>query len=155
MFFPDFRLIQSIFWSIEILFKIFSKPLPGSIDRTYFLINRTSWIKFFKKHSFDLFKHLFKTFLNFFSLSKTRQGSTEIFCHFPLKFLQSFSLLKSVCLFYPSFCIVFLIFMHNLMFFWVFFELCLNWNFWLIKPCFVNLINGFCSDTDVFMIYIG
>ena len=56
-------------------------------------------------------------FSKLFSLSPTRQGSTEIFCHFPPKFLQSFSLPKPVCIFYPSFCIVFLIFMHNLMVF--------------------------------------
>ena len=48
MFFPEFRLIQSNFQSIEILFKKFSEPLPGSIDRTYFSINRTSCFKFFK-----------------------------------------------------------------------------------------------------------
>ena len=42
--FPDFRLVQSVFRSIEILFKNFGEPLSGSIDR----INRTSWIRFFK-----------------------------------------------------------------------------------------------------------
>ena len=46
-FFPDFRLIQSNFRSIEILLKKFSEPLSGSIDWTCFSINRTSWIRFF------------------------------------------------------------------------------------------------------------
>ena len=56
MFFPDFRLIQSDFRSIEILLKNFSEPLSGSIDRTCFSINRTSWIRFFflKKKNSDL-----------------------------------------------------------------------------------------------------
>ena len=66
MFFPDFRLIQSDFRSIEILLKNFSEPLPGSIDWTCFSINRTSWIRFFfKKLRFDLFIYFFKTFSNF------------------------------------------------------------------------------------------
>ena len=65
MFFPNFQLIQSIFQSIKILLKIFSEPLPGSIDRTCFLINRTSWIKFFKNLVLtcsNIFSKLFKTF---------------------------------------------------------------------------------------------
>ena len=64
-FFPDFRLIQSDFRSIEILLKNFSKPLPSSIDRTYFSINRTSWIKFFLKQCLTHSKHFFKSFSNF------------------------------------------------------------------------------------------
>ena len=46
-FFLEFRSIQSDFRSIVILFKKFSEPLSGSIDRTCFSINRTSWFKFF------------------------------------------------------------------------------------------------------------
>ena len=71
----------------------------------------------FLKTQFWLVQTSFQNFSNFFSLSSTWQGSTEIFCCFPPKFLQRFSLPKPVCLFYPSFCIVFLIFMHNLMVF--------------------------------------
>ena len=44
----------------------------------------------FKKLSFDLFKHLFKTFQIFFSLSPTRQGSTDIFLLFSSKILAKF-----------------------------------------------------------------
>ena len=44
----------------------------------------------FKKLSFDLFKHLFKTFQIFFSLSPTRQGSTDIFLSFSSKILAKF-----------------------------------------------------------------
>ena len=46
-FFLQFRSIESVFRSIEIAFKNFNEPLPGSIDRTCFSINRTSWIRFF------------------------------------------------------------------------------------------------------------
>ena len=59
-------MIHCVFQSIEILVKKFSESLSDSIDQTCFSINQTLWIKFFKKLSFDLFKHLFKTFLNFF-----------------------------------------------------------------------------------------
>ena len=116
-FFSDFRLIQSDFQSIEILLKNFSEPLSGLINRTCFLINRTSWIKFFKNSVLtcsNIFSKLFKTFFLSLWLNKTPQ---RFFCRFPPKFLQSFYLPKPVCLFYPSFCIVSLIFMHNLMVF--------------------------------------
>ena len=88
--FPDFRLIQSIFWSIEILFKIFSEPSPGSIDRTYFSINRTSWIKFFKNSVLTCSNIFSKLFYTFFSHSPTRQGSTKIFLLFSSKILTKF-----------------------------------------------------------------
>ena len=86
-FFPDFRLIQSNFRSIEILLKKFSEPLSGSIDWTCFSINRTSWIRFFfKKLRFDLFIYFFKLS----SLSLTWQGSTEDFLSFSTKFFARF-----------------------------------------------------------------
>ena len=70
LFFPEFQLIQSIFLSIEILFKKFSEPLPGSIDWTGFSINRTSCFKFFLKTVFWLIQTLFqKKFQTFLSLS--------------------------------------------------------------------------------------
>ena len=115
--FLEFRLIQSNFRSIEILFKQFSEPLPGSIDRTYFSINRTSWIKFFLNSVWliqNTFSNLFQTFL---SLSPTWQGSTEDFLSFSTKFLQGFSLTRPVRPLYPSFCFYFHVFMHKLMHF--------------------------------------
>ena len=42
-------MIQTIFRSIEISFKILGEPLSVSIDRNYFSINQISWIRFFKK----------------------------------------------------------------------------------------------------------
>ena len=78
LFFPEFRLIQSNFQSIEILFKKFSEPLPGSIDRTCFSINRRSWIQFFKNSVLTDSTYFF----NLFSLSPTLQGYTEDFLSF-------------------------------------------------------------------------
>ena len=43
MFFPYFRLIQTVFQSIEISFKIFDEPLSVSIDRNCFF----DWSKLF------------------------------------------------------------------------------------------------------------
>ena len=45
--FPEFRLIQSVFRSIEIAFKILCEPLFISINQNWFSINRKSWISFF------------------------------------------------------------------------------------------------------------
>ena len=104
-FFLDFRLIQSDFRSIEILLKNFSEPLFGSIDRTYFSINRTSWIKFFflKKLRFDLFIYFFKLS----SLSPTWQGSTEDFLLFSTKFFARFFSPKAGKTFIPLLLLLF------------------------------------------------
>ena len=110
LFFPDFQLIQFVFWSIEIAFKIFCEPLSISI-------NQNLWIRFFKKSDLTCSKHFFKNFSNLFLSLRLDKAPQRFFCRFPPNFLQSFSLPKLVCLFYPSFCIVFLIFMHYLMVF--------------------------------------
>ena len=73
----QFRLIQSIFRSIKIFKKKFNEPLSILIDRNFFWSIETRESGF-KKFRFDLFKTLFQTFQNF-SLSPTRQGSTDIF----------------------------------------------------------------------------
>ena len=109
MFFPDFRLIQSDFRSIEILLKNFSEPLSGSIDRTCFSINRTSWIRFLKKKNSDLtcsstFSKLFQTFL---SLSLTWQGSTKDFLSFSAKFFARFFSPKAGKTFIPLLLLLF------------------------------------------------
>ena len=100
MFFPDFRLIQSDFRSIEILLKNFSEPLSGSIDRTCFLINRTSWIRFFfflKKKNSDLtcsstFSKLFQTFLSLSLSLRLGKAPLRIFCCFQPNFFWKFFL---------------------------------------------------------------
>ena len=90
-FFPDFRLIQFDFRSIKILLKNFSKPLPRSIDRTYFSINRTSWIKFFLKTVFDSFKTLFQIFFKLSSLSLwLGKAPLRIFYRFQPNFCKDF-----------------------------------------------------------------
>ena len=93
-FFPDFRLIQSDFRSIEILLKNFSEPLSGSIDWTCFSINRTSWIRFFKKTQIWLVHLLFQNFSNFpLSLSlRLGKAPLRIFCCFQPNFFWKFFL---------------------------------------------------------------
>ena len=116
MFFPDFRLIQTVFRSIKISFKILGEPLSISIDRNCFSINRISWIRFFKNWSWLFQNHFFKSFSKLFSLSlRFGLGSTLDFCRFWSFFLQGFSLHIPVRPFYPSFCWYFHIsclFMH-------------------------------------------
>ena len=114
----QFQLIQSIFRLIEIFLKFFNKPLSVSIDRNYVSINRNSWIRFFKNSDLTCSNHFFKTFQNFFlSLRLGKAPLRFFFCRFPSNFLQGFSLPKPVCLFYPSFCIIFTFSCINLMVF--------------------------------------
>ena len=83
------------------------------IDRTCFSVNRTSNFRFFfKNSSLTVSNILFKKFFNFFSLSPTWQGCTQIFCRFLPQFLQGFPPSRPVRPFYPSFWFYFLVFMH-------------------------------------------
>ena len=136
--------------------KNFSKPLPGSIDRTSFSINRTLWIKFFffkiLETVFDSFKTLFQTFLSLFDLARLHWG---FFFHFSTKFLQGFSLPRPVRLLYPSFCFYFHDFMHNLMHFNGIFGTFHIWDFCWINPFFLKLIIRFYCYIVIFMIYVG
>ena len=149
--FLEFRLIQSDFRSIEILFKKFSEPLPGSIDRTCFSINRTSWIQFFKNSVLTDSN----TFSNFSLSLWLGKAPLKIFCLFSLKFLQGFSLSRPVKPLYPSFCSYFHDFMHYLMHFREIFKTFQIWDFYWINPLFLKLIIGFCFYIDIFMIYVG
>ena len=85
LFFLKFRLIQSVFRSIEISFKIRS-----------WLIQLT----------------FFKSFQIFLSLSDSTRLQSKFFCRFPPNFLQGFSLHKPVCPLYPFFFIYFQFYMH-------------------------------------------
>ena len=76
------RLIQSIFRSIEIAFKIFMESLSVSINRNCCFNQSNFKNKVYKKFRFDLFKPLFQKLFKTFSLSPTRQGSTTIFLSF-------------------------------------------------------------------------
>ena len=117
--FSKFWLIQSVFRLIEITFKILCELLSVSINRNWFSINRISWISFLKIRSWLIQLTFFKSFQTFLSLSLSNSARlhSKFFCCFPPNFLQGFSLLKPVCLYYPSFCIDFHIFMHYLMVF--------------------------------------
>ena len=157
-FFPDFRLIQSDFRSIEILLKNFSEPLSGSINRTCFSINQTSWIRFFKKTQIWLVHLLFQNFfkLSSFSLSPTWQSSTKDFLLFSTNFfLKVFSLPRPVRPLHPLFCFYFHDFMHKLMHFNGIFGTFHIWDFCWINPLYLKLIIGFCSYIVIFMIYVG
>ena len=102
----QFRLIQSVFRSIEIVLNCLRKPLSVSIDPICFSINRNcfeivlknfkeplsvsinrnSWIRFLKNHIW-----LVQTnFSKLFPLSPNRQGFTKIFLSFSSKFLARF-----------------------------------------------------------------
>ena len=87
--FLEFRLIQSDFWSIEILFKKFGESLPSSINQTYFSINRTSCFKFLKTVLW-LIQTLFQTFLSL-SLSNLARLHRRFFVVFNLIFARFFS----------------------------------------------------------------
>ena len=106
----EFRLIQSVFRSIEITFKILCELLSVSINQNWFSINRNSWIKFLKNQIWLVQTNFFKTFQNFFlslRLGKAQQRFFVVLLQISCK----------VCLYYPSFCIDFHIFMHYLMVF--------------------------------------
>ena len=126
-----------------------------SIDRGCFLINRISWIRFFKIQCLTHSKHFFKKNFNFSLSLRPGKAKSSNFCHFPPNLLQGFPLPKPVSPFYPSFCILFHVCMHKFMHFFEIFGLCINWDFCLLKPYFMKLINGFCCYIDIFMIYDG
>ena len=153
-FFLQFRSIEAVFRSIKIAFKNFSEPLLGSIDRTYFSINQTSWIKFFKISVWLVQNTFSKVFSTFLSLSlRISKAKSSFFSHFPPNLLQHFPFPKPVSPFYPSFCILFHVCMHKFKHLFEIFGLCINWDFCLIKPYFMKLINGFYCYIDIFMIY--
>ena len=152
-FFLQFRSIESVFWSIEIAIQNFSESLSVSIDRNCFSINRISWIKFFKIQCLTRSKHFFKKIFNFSLSLRLGKAKSSNFCHFPPNLLQVFPLPKPVSPFYPSFCILFHVCMHKFMHLFEIFELRIYWDFCLIKPYFMKLINGFCCYNDIFKIY--
>ena len=85
-FFSKFRLIQYIFRSIEIVFKIFCEPLSISINQNWFSINR-KWIRFLKNQIWLVQTIFFKTF---FSLSNLTRLHKDFFLSFSSKFLARF-----------------------------------------------------------------
>ena len=125
-----------------------------SIETDFRSIENCKWV-FLKVRSWHVQSIFFKKFSKLSSLSPTQQGSTAIFCRFPSKFLQGFSLHKLVCPLYLFFFTYFLFYMYFFMHWRAIFGLCINWGFWWFKPNFVKLINVFCWYTIIFMIYVG
>ena len=152
IFFLQFRSIEAVFRSIKIVFKNFNDPLSDSIDRTCFLINWTSWIKFFFKHSVWLIQNTFSNFPFSLQLGK---APLRIFCRFQPNSLWGFSLPRPVRRLYPSFCFYFHDFMHNLMHFNGIFGTFHIWDFCWINLFFLKLIIRFYCYIVIFMIYVG
>ena len=125
------------------------------IDRTCFSINRTSYFRFFKNSSLTVSNILFKKFFNFFSLSPTWQGCTQIFCRFFPQLFQGFPLSRPVRPFYPSFWFYFHVFMHFFHTFKGYFRTSLNLGFLLIQGYFSEIdhwvLLGYCY---IFMIVV-
>ena len=139
----QFRLIHSIFRSIEFFLKCFNKPLSISIDQNCFSINRNSWIRFFKNSDSTCSNHFFKTFSNFFlslRLGKAPLRFFVVFLYFSCKESLSLSLYVHCTLSFSFiFCFTSIFFMH-----WrVIFGLSIFWGFWRYKPYFVKLNIGF------------
>ena len=88
--FSRIKLIQSDFRSIEILFKKFNEPLPGSIDRTYFSINWRPWIQFFKNSVLTDSTYFFKTFSTFSLSLRLGKAAQRFFVVFYLNFCKGF-----------------------------------------------------------------
>ena len=160
-FFPEFRSIEAIFQSIEIVIKNFGQPLSILIDAWLILdqskhfrsIEPNFWS--IENHIENCLKHLILTCSITFSKKfqtlslsiRSVKAPIKIFCHFPPFFLQGFSPLRPGRHFYPSFCI----YLHiscikscdlgeilNLRIFGVFDDsTCFSWN-WSM---------GFCSKT--------
>ena len=80
--FPEFRLIQSVFRSIEITFKILCELLSVSINRNWFSINRKSWVRFLKKSYLTCSNHFSKLFQTPFSLSNSNKHNPQFFVVF-------------------------------------------------------------------------
>ena len=81
-FFLQFRSIEFVFRPIKIAIKNFSEPLLGSIDRTCFSINQTSWIKFFKISVWLVQNTFSKVFSTFLPLSDSAKQNLPFFVIF-------------------------------------------------------------------------
>ena len=108
--FPDFRLIQSVFRSIEISFKILCELLSISINRNWFLINRNSWIKFFKNSVLTCSNIFFKTFFSLSDSARLHRDFLVIFlqisCKVSLSLSQYVYITLPFALFFSFSCII-------------------------------------------------
>ena len=135
------RSIQFVFWPIEILkiFKIWEREsLSVSTGRGWFLTDRNSYIRFFKKLNWTFSKSLFKLFQAFLSLRVGSRLHHSSFCHFPSNFLQGFCPWKPISPFCPSFSSFVLFFMHfSCILMAIFGIFKLIGGFWWFKPILV------------------
>ena len=138
-FFLEFRSIETFFQSIKIVSKFFDEPL-------FVLINRNSWIRFFKNWVWLVQTHFSKVFSNFSFSLRLGKGFFSIFCRFPPIFLQGFPLSKPVSPFYPSFCIYFHVFMHKFMHYFGVFDVLSqifwNWSMGFVLGCYKLNLDG-------------
>ena len=141
--FPEFRLIQPGFRSIEIVIKNNGESLSVSINQNWFSINWKSWVRFLKNQIWLVQITFSKLFQTPFSLSDSDKHNPHFFCRFQPKFLQSFPFPRPVCPLYHFFFIYCQFFMHFFMHWRVIFELSIFCGFWWFKPYFVKLIIGF------------
>ena len=103
--FLEFRLIQSIFQLIEIVFKIFMESLSISINRNCCFDQSNFENKVFKNSDLTCSNHFFKSFSKLSLSLRLGKVPQQIFCCFPPNFLQGFSLHchKTIChFFFPS-----------------------------------------------------
>ena len=151
-FFYNFNRSSLFFDQSKLRLKVSVSLCLFWLIETVFSINRISWIRFFKIQCLTRSKHFFKRFFNFSLSLRLGKAKSSNFCRFPPNLLQGFPLPKPVSPFYPFFCILFHVCMHKFMHLVEIFGLCINWDFCLIKPYFMKLINGFCFYIDIFMI---
>ena len=82
-FFSEFRSIEAVFRSIEIVLKILREPLSISI-------NQKMWIRFFKNRVWLVQTHFSKVFQTFLSLSDLAKAHPQFFVVFLRSFCKVF-----------------------------------------------------------------
>ena len=129
LFFDQSKLRLKFLWSLCLFRSIV----------TVVSINRILRIRFIKNSDLTCWNHFFKNFSKLFLFVPLGKAPQQIFCRFPPNFLQGFSLHKPVWPYYPFFCIVFHVFMHYFMFFWVNFRTMYKFRFLMYQALFFEI----------------
>ena len=132
-------LIQFVFRSIEIAFKIFMESLSVSINLNCCFDQSNFENKVFKNSDLTCSNHFLKNFSKLFLSLRLGKAPQQICCRFPPNFLQGFSLHKPVCPYYPFFCIVFHVFMHYFHVLWVYFRTMHKLGFLMYQALFCEI----------------
>ena len=141
LFFPEFRLIEIVFWPIEIVIKnvceslsiLIGAQLVSDQSKHFQSIESVvrsieNCVENFLKTDFHVFKLTFsKVFQFFLSLYDSVKAPIRFFFRFPPFFWQGFSLPRPVRPLYPSFCIYFHFSCIKSCIIW---EISNLWNFW-------------------------